>query len=414
MKRIPDYRSFVASLHEARPRHYLGHAHCRIAHEQAFAEMRDHLVKMHSGLRPVHSFIDGNGAVFDCIPVESQVSLRGARGRIVRPPGRPRPSIGQPTIGHSLVQLHPKFTDRLGNRMAAPTGTIPVRRHTMADLANYRSLRDWLAKRAPVGKSAPKKGKAAKAQAAVPGADATHWYAYGAEAADNIGGGGTLNVWDPPIGAGQNMSLSQLWFADQRRQQTVEVGWQVNPGRFGSTKPVLFVYWTADNYRTTGCYNLTCSGFVQTNGQWALGGALPAWSTAGGQQVELAISVLLDQDKWWIYLDGEGPEHALGYYPASLYGDGTLAGGAAQLLCGGEVAGTTSAPPMGSGAFADAGWQQAAFQRDIHYTTPSGSRRDAELGLSQPTRRLFTAKSARSSPPWGSTLWFGGPGGKPS
>jgi hypothetical protein len=43
---------------------------------------------------------------------------------------------------------------------------------------------------------------------------------------------------------------------------------------YGNTKPCLFVYWTADDYHSTGCYNLSCTAFVQTNKNWAFGGAL--------------------------------------------------------------------------------------------------------------------------------------------
>jgi hypothetical protein len=416
---IREYRAFLESLHKAHHGHYLGQPHARVAHEEAFAEMRDHLVKVHGGVKPVHSFVDANGAVFDCIPIETQVSLRGSKGRVPKAPALPKrkktSKHAPPTLGHAPVQLHTKLHDPHGNRMAAPAGTIPVRRHSIEDLARYRTLHDYLAKRSPLKKKSRRAGAPlapSSTAAAAAATDFTHWYAYGGQKIANAGGGSTLNVWDPAIGAGQNMSLSQLWITDAGRKQTVEVGWQVNPRRFNSTRPVLFVYWTADDYDTTGCYNLTCNGFVQTSGKWALGGALPSSSTPGGAQVELAISVMLDHDKWWIYVDGEGSEHALGYFPTSLYGEGPLARGAGQFLCGGEVTGTTSAPPMGSGQFANAGYQHATYQRDIHTFSSSGARRDADLALTQPSKSCFTAKTATTAAPWGTTLWFGGPGGK--
>jgi hypothetical protein len=46
--------------------------------------------------------------------------------------------------------------------------------------------------------------------------------------------------------------------------QTAEVGWQVYPQKYGNSYPTLFIYWTADGYNRTGCYNLDCSAFIQT------------------------------------------------------------------------------------------------------------------------------------------------------
>ena len=44
------------------------------------------------------------------------------------------------------MQLHPQLTDPFGNQMLAPDGTIPVRRKTLANLARFRTLREFFQK----------------------------------------------------------------------------------------------------------------------------------------------------------------------------------------------------------------------------------------------------------------------------
>ncbi|OMO66914.1 hypothetical protein CCACVL1_20937 [Corchorus capsularis] len=53
----------------------------------------------------------------------------------------------------------------------------------------------------------------------------------------------------------------------------------VNPLLYGDTRTRIFTYWTTDAYRETGCFDLTCSGFVQTSPKYSLGAALLNIST---------------------------------------------------------------------------------------------------------------------------------------
>jgi hypothetical protein len=95
---------------------------------------------------------------------------------------------------------------------------------------------------------------------------------------DNLGGNSTLNYWNPPVNEseGEAFSLSQQWYVGGTGTtlpglQTAEVGWQNYPAHYGDNNSHLFIYWTADGYKTTGCYNLDCVGFVQTDPNWVLG-----------------------------------------------------------------------------------------------------------------------------------------------
>jgi hypothetical protein len=111
-------------------------------------------------------------------------------------------------------------------------------------------------------------------------------------------------------------------------------------------------------------------------------------------------------------MHGTGGSNAIGYYPDSLFGNGALKSNATEIDYGGETVGTTSFPPMGSGAFANAGWQHAAYQRTIGYWPPQGGAMvNANLTTSQGWPRCYTAQTNLYAAPWYETVWFGGPGG---
>jgi hypothetical protein len=45
-----------------------------------------------------------------------------------------------------------------------------------------------------------------------------------------------------------------------------------------------------DNFKT-GCYNLLCPGFAQTDESYHIGGPIAKTSTYGGEMVEMPISI---------------------------------------------------------------------------------------------------------------------------
>ncbi|KAK9029610.1 hypothetical protein V6N11_026720 [Hibiscus sabdariffa] len=78
-------------------------------------------------------------------------------------------------------------------------------------------------------------------------------------------------------------SLAQIWVVADRGPEanTVEAGWQTLAG-MSYTR--LFIFWTSDGYKKTGCYNLECPGFVQTSHKLTLGGKIVPISQYGGQE----------------------------------------------------------------------------------------------------------------------------------
>ena len=237
-----------------------------------------------------------------------------------------------------------------------------------------------------------------------------HKYSHAYQDIANLGGHNFINIWDPAVGS-QTFSLAQHWYAGGSPIQTVECGWQVFPQKYQTTKPVLFVYWTADEYNQTGAYNLDAPGFVQTNSNWALGSALATLSTDGGRQYELEITCQLVEGNWWLYINGTSANDALGYYPTSLYGGGQMASNATDIDYGGEVVNQTFWPPMGSGAFAATGYEHAAYFRDIDYFDLDRAPQQPNLIPVQSSANCYTLKEDAAADPWDVYFFFGGPGG---
>ena len=415
---ITSFKQFLDHVNNSKHADFLGKATSKVAREDAFAEMRAHILKLYANTEAPHSFVDENGSIFDCIPIEQQPSLKGARAPIPKAPDLPRPEA--PMAGGQAAddkkdqpvpaQLGPDKKDKHGNVMQCPAGTIPIRRVTLEDMSRFENLRGFLRKTPTGGAEPPRANTAPMGQAVA----ATHRWAHAFQNVSNVGGHSFLNLWQPAIGANQVFSLSQHWYAGGSGNglQTAEVGWQVYPQFYGNNRPVFFIYWTADGYNNTGCYNLTCSAFVQTNNSWAIGGAIPQpYSTMNGNQYSLEVAYYLSGGHWWLYVKGTQAANAIGYYPVSIYNNGALAGHASSIDYGGETVGTTSFPPMGSGAFANQGFGKAAYQRQIYYFPTAGGSAWANLTASQSWPNCYTAQLNTYASPWNASLWFGGPGG---
>ncbi len=406
---ILPYAPFRSMVEGATIKQFKDDPRAAVTSRAKFTEMQAHLADLYADVEAEASFEDAGGRVIDCIPIEQQPSLRGGDAPIATPPDLSPVLHGRaPTASSELPMAPTDFgrRDRHGNRMRVPAGTIPVHRVTLSDLARFPSLGDFLHKEAGPTAVPPSVPDASTAN--------NHRYAYTHQTVNNIGAHNSLAVYSPAINNDQVFSLAQHWYAGGtgNGHQTLEVGWQVYPAKYGHAHPVLFIYWTADNYKTTGAYNLDQPGFVQTNTAWTIAGALSPVSVRGGQQMEIQVTTYLYQGNWWIYLGGVTAAHALGYYPTSLYSGGQMATSAQEILFGGEtVTKQVSWPGMGSGEFASGGWQQAAYQRNIYYYPTGGGAQWASLTAEQPSPACYTLTLGSVAPPWGIYFFYGGSGG---
>ena len=92
-KGILPFDQFLAAVNGARHTEFAVRPASKVAHEDSFAEMRTHILRLYDGVEVTNSFVDENGSVFDCVPVEQQPSLKGSHGSVPKAPAKPvRPS----------------------------------------------------------------------------------------------------------------------------------------------------------------------------------------------------------------------------------------------------------------------------------------------------------------------------------
>ena len=241
---IPAFKEFLDSVQASKHEDYATRPNARVAHENAFAEMKAHILKLYDQVDVHHSFEDVNGGIFDCIPIEQQPSLRGLTKSIPKPPDIPRPERGTDPKDERKANLigspmGPDRRDKYGNVMHCPEGTIPMRRVTLENLTQFETLSHFFQK--GPGEVLPPQISPSGIAPSVP---ASHRWAHAYQNVDNLGGHSRLNLWDPQIASDQIFSLCQHWYV--AGNQTLECGWQVYPQFYGNTNPVLFTYWTAD------------------------------------------------------------------------------------------------------------------------------------------------------------------------
>src|SRR5262249_55616254 len=126
------FKEFVQSLTKAEVEHFSPMASFRAESHSDFAEMKAHLVQRYEGVEARHTFVDDHGQIFDCIPIEQQPGAKVSGGQVATPPelpgARPRAETAH------LPQLRADRTDRYGNAMSCPVGTVPVRRITLEEM----------------------------------------------------------------------------------------------------------------------------------------------------------------------------------------------------------------------------------------------------------------------------------------
>jgi len=404
-----SFSDLMRSVNSARAENYMGQHSAKVRDAAEFAAMRSYLLTLYQGVGVSHSFaLDDQ--VFDCVPIMQQPSVRQlGLSRIASPP--PFSPSGAATAS-AAPEKRPTI-DRYGNFQECADGTIPMRRITLDELSRFETLREFF-KKAPGSDSQSQEGQP-------PTTSVTHRWAHAYEFVDNYGGQALHNAWIPKVNtsATEVFSLSQQWYTGGSGSavQTAEIGWQNYPQKWGGQKATMFVYWTADDYNTTGCYNLECAGFVQYSSKHPLGTALTPVSKSGGAQYEEYFGYYLYKGEWWAAVGGSAKtSYWVGYLPVSIYKGGQMSNYATEFDIGGETAGETHWAPMGSGQWAKTGWQIAAYDRAIQY-------RDSSNNVYTPTLTPTTqgsnaykcfsitnpAYSAGNG--WLTYFYFGGPGG---
>jgi hypothetical protein len=362
------------------------------------ARMRAFVRNRYADAIPVLSRTDRDGTIYDYFRIENQPAARIHHLKPATPP--PAGFLGAGQVG-----LQFKQPDAAGET----AGLVPIRRLTLADLARAGTLDRFLHKR-----GRRRRSQLRAAEAAAPRTpDPSHRWADAWASIPNTGAVSRLNIWRPQLPEGQIFSLSQMWCVAQgpNGRQTAEVGWHVNPSVTGHDQPAIFCYWTGDGYATPTSYNGHNGDFLFHGSDTVLGVPITDISVAGGAQIDVYCALKLYEGNWWVYVGGDQDANAIGYFPGTLYNGGPLASGAAEVDFGGEVCGGPPFAPMGSGAFATAGQNQAAYQRNLGvWAANTKLQTSLDLQIDEADAGAYTG-SLGDSDSWGNYLYFGGPGG---
>ncbi|KAG4202050.1 hypothetical protein ERO13_A05G313100v2 [Gossypium hirsutum] len=303
-----------------------------------------------------------DGDTIDCVlshhqPAFDLPQLKGQRP--LDPPERPRIYERDGVMMTAEVEEEEEEHVQLW-RMSGetcPEGTIPIRRTTEQDMLRASSVRRFGRKpRRRVRRDSTSNG---------------HEHAVGyVSGGEYYGAKGSINVWAPQVSNPYEFSLSQLWVISgsfAHDLNTIEAGWQVSPELYGDNYPRFFTYWTNDAYEATGCYNLMCSGFVQTNNRIAIGAAISPISSYHGGQFDITLLIWKDpkHGNWWLEF---GSGILVGYWPSFLFTH--LRDHATMVQFGGEIVntrpgGSHTSTAMGSGHFAGEGFGKASYFRNL-------------------------------------------------
>ncbi|WOL02961.1 hypothetical protein Cni_G11680 [Canna indica] len=359
---------------------------------------------------PAKTIKSPDGDVIDCVPSHLQPAFDHPKLRGHKPldPPTERPK------GYNLSRSSTDVVHHAGSFQAwgssgesCPEGTVPIRRIKKQDILRANSVEGFGRKPAAAGRRLRRDSTSTGHEHAVGYVMGDEYY--GAKA--------SVSVWAPRVASNSEFSLSQVWLISGsfgHDLNTIEVGWQVSPELYGDNRPRFFTYWTSDAYRETGCYNLLCSGFVQTTNKIAIGAAISPTSALNSRQFDINILVWKDpkHGHWWLEL---GSGVVVGYWPSLLFS--RLDGHAKMVQFGGEIVNSGSrgfhtSTQMGSGRFAAQGFRRASYFRNLQVVDwdnsliPLGNLRF----LADHPNCYTIVKGRKRNTAWGNYFYYGGPG----
>ncbi|TVU08394.1 hypothetical protein EJB05_41798, partial [Eragrostis curvula] len=142
--------------------------------------------------------------------------------------------------------------------------------------------------------------------------------------------------------------------------------WAIQPSFYGDSKTHFSVRWTADGYKSTGCTDLKCDGFVPVN----YAPITPGDSLEGKSKISIKIFKKKDDGDWWLYFGHDGGSITpVGFWPKKLFN--SLADHANRISWGGYTGSNAGdpSPPMGNGQWP--GKNSATFE-DIQFVDIDG------------------------------------------
>jgi len=343
--------------------------------------------------------MEHNGDIVDCVDIYEQPSIRKMREQGIDI--KEISSLSKETlniINSTEEEKDPVYPDltALENRLKEPCveGTVPIRRVTFDEIAEYGSLQNYL-HRAP------------------PAID-THENAMLTLWDDSWGAEAQINRWNPYVESSGDFSLAQIWVVGGEGDdwESVEAGWIAKKN--SSSK--IFIYFTNDAY-DSGCWNDDC-GFVHTNTSICLDCNATPYSVIGGNQYVSRFHLVKPgtNGHWYFTLNGG----VVGYWPYWLFDDSGLRYKADHMAWGGEIydlsGSSHTATDMGSGRWPSEGFKYAAYQRTLRYNYDSALHW-TEANPNVPSdwdHDCYGLSKYYSSGSWKNYFYYGGPGLNPS
>ncbi|XP_075659054.1 protein neprosin-like [Castanea sativa] len=224
-----------------------------------------------------------------------------------------------------------------------------------------------------------------------------------------------ISLENPAVSAEQ-FSMAQIWVQSgpngHAALNSIQAGWGVHPGIYNDTLTRFTAYWTADNYRDTGCFNILCSGFVQVHPSIFLGAPYRNTSIYQGQL--FVTDIMISQDKtsghWWLIVHNLTK---IGYWPKEIL---PQLSNEANFVQFGSMTHTTDSrsPPMGNGRFPNDNLSESSSFTQMKTINSSYIEDDIDFSF----QTYVSSKACYNvdflgdqGPDYLQTMVFGGPGG---
>ncbi|XP_072998339.1 protein neprosin-like [Typha latifolia] len=365
-----------------------------------YKRVKAHLKKLNKpSLKTIKS---PDGDLIDCVPCHLQPAFDHPMLKGQNPSDPPERPKGQNSSSSTIDDAFFLFQAWRDSGESCPDGSVPIRRTKEEDILRASSVRRFGMK--PAGR--------VRRDSTSSG----HEHAVGYVMGEQYGAKASLNVWSPRVTSPSEFSLSQIWLISGsfgNDLNTIEAGWQISPQLYGDGSPRFFTYWTTDAYQETGCYNLFCAGFVQTNNKIAIGAAISPTSIYNGRQFDISLLIWKDpkHGHWWLEF---GSGILVGYWPSFLFSH--LRTHASMVQFGGEIVNTRPSgfhtpTQMGSGHFAGEGFNRAAYFRNLQIVDWDNNlipiSNNLHLLADHPNCYDIRGGSNRA---WGNYFYYGGPG----
>jgi hypothetical protein len=234
----------------------------RVANAAERARMERYVNDLQTAKQVVTSFPSLTGETIDCVDVNGQPALKrpGMEGHVIQFAPTTLPQTRDQGASERRLQVPEQLYGLTGQR--CPDRSVPMARLTMDTLKRFRTLDEFF-QRKYIDIQKPTGG----------GSSSPHEWAHASRSIENWGGEAIFNVWSPYVEKSDEFSLAQMWITrgSNANLETVEGGWQVYRDLYGDWRAHLFIYFTPDNYGNGGCYNLSCTAFVQVNNSIFIG-----------------------------------------------------------------------------------------------------------------------------------------------